>query len=53
MIRSTPRLPRRPSAAREGQHQGQQRAQLVFRDFVRQLERLDAKPPKTPRGALR
>ena len=49
MIRSTPRLPRWPRAAREGQ----QRAQLVFRDFVRQLERLDAKPPKTPRGALR
>ena len=49
MIRSTPRVPRRPRAAREGQH----RAALVFRDFVRQLERLDAKPPNAARGALR
>ncbi|WP_201830362.1 hypothetical protein [Microvirga zambiensis] len=49
MIRSTPHTPRRPKVAREGQH----RAALVFRDFVRQLEKLDAKPPRTARGALR
>jgi hypothetical protein len=49
MIRSTPRPPRKPKAARDGQH----RAALVFRDFVRQLERLDAKPPKAARGAQR
>ena len=49
MIRSTPRVPRRPTAARESQT----RATLVFRDFVRQLEKLDAKPPKTARGATR
>jgi hypothetical protein len=49
MIRSTPRVPRRPRAAREGQH----RAALVFRDFVRQLERLDAGAKRPSRGALR
>ena len=53
MIRSTPRLPRRPRAAREGQHQEQHRAALVFRDFVRQLERLDAGATRPSRGALR
>jgi hypothetical protein len=31
----------------------QSRASLVFRDFVRQLERLDAPAPKTARGAAR
>jgi hypothetical protein len=30
---------------------GQSRASLVFRDFVRQLEKLDAEPPKPARGA--
>jgi hypothetical protein len=38
-----------PKAARDGQR----RAALVFRDFVRQLEKLDAKPSKTARGAAR
>ena len=49
MIRSTARTPRKPKAARDGQG----RAALVFRDFVRQLEKLDAKPAKTVRGAGR
>jgi hypothetical protein len=40
---------RTPKAARDGQR----RAALVFRDFVRQLEELDAKPSKTARGAPR
>ena len=44
---------RRSKPARDGQH----RAALVFRDFVRQLEKLDArslaKPPKDIRGAHR
>jgi hypothetical protein len=43
------RPPRMPKAARDGQR----RAALVFRDFVRQLEKLDAKPPKPARGAAR
>ena len=43
MTRLASRAPRKPKAAREGQH----RAALVFRDFVRQLEKLDTKPPKT------
>jgi len=49
MIRPTPRIPRRPKPARDGQH----RAALVFRDFVRQLERLDASADRKSRGALR
>ena len=49
MTRSTPRTPRKPKAARDGQS----RAALVFRDFVRQLEKLDANPPKPARGAAR
>jgi len=49
MNRSIARTPRKPKAAREGQG----RAALVFRDFVRQLEKLDAKPSKAVRGAQR
>jgi hypothetical protein len=48
MIRSS-RPARKPRAARETQS----RASLVFRDFVRQLEKLDASPPKPARGAGR
>jgi hypothetical protein len=47
MTRPTSRPPRKPKAARDGQN----RPALVFRDFVRQLEKLDAKPPKAARGA--
>ena len=49
MTRTIARAPRKPKAARDGQS----RATLVFRDFVRQLEKLDAKPFKTTRGAAR
>jgi hypothetical protein len=49
MTRLASRAPRKPKAAREGQN----RAALVFRDFVRQLEKLDAKPSKTVGGAAR
>ena len=49
MTRLSSRAPRKPKAARESQT----RATLVFRDFVRQLEKLDANPPKTARGAAR
>ena len=49
MTRLASRAPRKPKAAREGQN----RAALVFRDFVRQLEKLDVKPPKAARGAAR
>lgn len=49
MIRSTSRPARKPKAVREAQS----RATLVFRDFVRQLEKLDAPPPKPARGAAR
>jgi hypothetical protein len=49
MTRSTSRPAHKPKAAREGQN----RSALVFRDFVRQLEKLDAKPPKASRGAQR
>ncbi|EIM25490.1 hypothetical protein [Microvirga lotononidis] len=49
MTRSIARTPRKPKAARDGQG----RAALVFRDFVRQLEKLDVKPQKTLRGAAR
>ncbi|HLM38561.1 MAG TPA: hypothetical protein VK434_03080 [Microvirga sp.] len=48
MTRSS-RPARKPRAARETQS----RATLVFRDFVRQLEKLDASPPKPARGAGR
>ena len=40
---------RKPRAARATQS----RASLVFRDFVRQLEKLYASPPKPARGAGR
>jgi hypothetical protein len=46
MTRSASRPSRKPKAAREPQA----RASLVFRDFVRQLEKLDARPPKPARG---
>ena len=45
-----PSLPaRKPRVVRATQS----RASLVFRDFVRQLEKLDASPPKPARGAGR
>ncbi|WP_243367566.1 hypothetical protein [Microvirga solisilvae] len=47
MTRPSTRPARKPKAARNGQS----RASLVFRDFVRQLEKLDSKPPKSARGA--
>ncbi|NBJ11499.1 hypothetical protein [Microvirga arsenatis] len=47
MTRLLSRAPRKPKAARDGQG----RAQTVFRDFVRQLEKLDAKPPRSGRKA--
>jgi len=49
MTRLSSCAPRKPKAARESQT----RATLVFRDFVRQLEKLDLKPPKAARGAAR
>lgn len=49
MTRSIARNPRKPKAARDGQS----RAALVFRDFVRQLEKLDTKRSKQVRGAAR
>ncbi len=49
MIRSMPRPARKPKPARDRQG----RASLVFRDFVRQLEKLDAKPPRPVQGAQR
>jgi hypothetical protein len=50
MTRSTSRTTRRPKVA--GDTRG--RASLVFRDFVRQLEKLDATPRKQlPREASR
>ncbi|NIX76888.1 hypothetical protein [Microvirga terricola] len=49
MTRSSPRPARKPKAVREAQS----RATLVFRDFVRQLEKLDACPPKPTREAKR
>jgi hypothetical protein len=52
MTRTSTRPVRKPSPARNGQS----RTSLVFRDFVRQLEKLDASPlkaapPKPARGA--
>ena len=49
MTRLSTRTPHKPKAARENQT----RDTLVFRDFVRQLEKLDVKPPKPARGAAR
>ena len=48
MIRPS-RPARKPRAARETQS----RACLVFRDFVRQLEKLDTRPVKAAREAAR
>lgn len=48
MTRSIARAPRKPTSARNGQS----RATHVFRDFVRQLEKLDAKP-RSSRGTAR
>ncbi|WP_166802296.1 hypothetical protein [Microvirga pakistanensis] len=45
MIRTLPRPARKPRPERNGQN----RAALVFRDFVRQLEKLDAAHPKPVR----
>jgi hypothetical protein len=47
MNRTLRRPARKPKAVRNGQS----RASLVFRDFVRQLEKLDAKAEKPPHGA--
>ena len=41
--------PKKPKSAREGQA----RASIVFRDFVRQLEKLDVRPAKPAREAQR
>jgi hypothetical protein len=46
MTRPASRAPRKPKAARERQT----RAALVFRDFVRQLEKLDVKPLRRRAG---
>ncbi|MFC4174321.1 hypothetical protein ACFOYU_20115 [Microvirga sp. GCM10011540] len=47
--RASTRPARKPKAAREAPN----RASLVFRDFVRQLEKLDARPLKAARGGAR
>jgi hypothetical protein len=49
MTRPLSRPVRKPKAARDTQS----RASLVFRDFVHQLEKLDARAPKTSREATR
>lgn len=49
MSRSLPRPARKPKAQRDAQA----RATLVFRDFVRQLEKLDARPARTAREGAR
>jgi hypothetical protein len=49
MTRSTPRQRRRPKADRPAQTS----ATHVFRDFVRQLERLDLRPRKLSREGAR
>jgi hypothetical protein len=49
MTRASNRPARKPKVAREGHS----RASLVFRDFVRQLEKLDARPLKAVRGGAR
>ncbi|WP_157961375.1 hypothetical protein [Microvirga flavescens] len=46
MTRTSSRSTRKPKAARETQN----RATLVFRDFVRQLEKLGERPAKQTRG---
>jgi hypothetical protein len=49
MTRSIARAPRKPKATRDGQS----RAALVFRDFVRQLEKIGARPRKMAREGAR
>jgi hypothetical protein len=49
MTRTTPRAARKPRPERATQG----RAALVFRDFVRQLERLDTRPRKAAREGSR
>ena len=45
--------PSRPARKPRVVRATQSRASLVFRDFMRQLEKLDASPPKPARGAGR
>ena len=45
--------PSRPARKPRVVRATQSRASLVFRDFMRQLEKLDASPPKPVRGAGR
>ena len=47
------RLLTRPQHKLKAARESQSRATTVFRDFVRQLEKLDVKPSKQPRGAAR
>ncbi len=49
MTRASNRPVRKPKPPRETHG----RAALVFRDFVRQLEKIDVRPPKTARGGAR
>ncbi|HZH53265.1 MAG TPA: hypothetical protein VEZ16_15455 [Microvirga sp.] len=49
MKRASIRPIRKPKVVREAHG----RAALVFRDFVRQLEKLDARAPKVARGGVR
>jgi hypothetical protein len=49
MTRPSPRPSRRPKAQRDPQN----RATLVFREFVRQLEKLDIRPRKLIREVSR
>jgi hypothetical protein len=49
MIRSTARTSRKPKSQRDAQA----RATLVFRDFVRQLEKIGARPQKMAREGAR
>jgi hypothetical protein len=49
MIRSTTRMSRKPKTERDAQA----RATLVFRDFVRQLEKIGPRPRKLEREGVR
>lgn len=49
MTRASNRPVRKPKPPREAHG----RAVTVFRDFVRQLEKLDVRPPKIARGGAR
>ena len=54
MKRTSTRITRTPRARQpRSLRDTQSRAALVFRDFVRQLEKLDAKPRTAARGAAR